>query len=132
MSETDDAVDLGPHGNRVVHYPDSKVIFLKGAAGDFAYVVKSGKVEIREAGRVLETLGPGGIFGEMAMIDDEDRSASAVAVGPTDLVVVDRDTFEALIREVPDFAITVMRLMARRLRTTTAALPVPEERLASF
>ena len=131
MSGPDTVVELGAHGDRLVHFPDGKVIFLKGAVGDFAYVVKSGKVEIREAGRVLETLGPGGIFGEMAMIGVEERSASAVAVGPTDLVVIDHDTFVALIREVPDFAITMMRLMARRLRATTAALPVPEDRLAN-
>jgi|RhiMetdeSRZDD1v2_1073273.scaffolds.fasta_scaffold1396850_2 CRP-like cAMP-binding protein len=130
MSKADDAVDLGDHGSRVIHFPDGKVIFLKGAVGDYAYVVKSGKVEIRDAGRVLEILGPGGIFGEMALIDDEERSASAVAVGPTDLVIVDHDTFGALVREVPDFAVTLMRLMAKRLRTTTAALPAAEERLA--
>jgi len=101
---------------------------VKGETGEVAYVVKSGRVEIREGGRVLEALGPGGLFGEMAMIDSSPRSASAVAVGPTDLVVIDRETFDALIREVPDFAISVMRLMAKRLRTTTAALPAPEER----
>jgi CRP-like cAMP-binding protein len=127
-SQTD--LDLSAHGDSVVHVPGGKVIFLKGAAGDHAYVVKSGKVEIREGGRVLETLGPGGIFGEMAMIDAGPRSASAVAVGPTDLVVIDHATFAALVREVPDFAITVMRLMARRLRATTAALPAAEDRLS--
>jgi CRP-like cAMP-binding protein len=119
--------DLGDHGDRLAHFPDSQVIFIKGAPGDFAYVVKSGRVEIREGGRVLETLGPGGLFGEMAMIDAAPRSASAVAVGPTDLVVIDHATFDALIREVPDFAISVMRLMARRLRATTANHPAPEE-----
>ena len=92
-------------------------------------MVKSGRVDIREGGRVLETLGPGGLFGEMAMIDAAPRSASAVAVGPTDLVVIDHDTFDALVREVPDFAISVMRLMARRLRATTAHHTALDERL---
>jgi CRP-like cAMP-binding protein len=122
--------DLGPHGETHIHFPDSAVVFLKGDRGDCAYVVKRGKIEIRDHGRVLETLGPGGIFGEMAVIDSEPRSASAVTVGPTDLVVVDRATFDALVREVPDFAVNVMRLVSRRLRAANAAHGPSEDRRA--
>ena len=92
-------------GNEVVTYPDGGVVFLRGAVGDCAYIVRQGVVEIREAGRVLERLIPGDVFGEMALIDNEPRSASAVAVGETALVVVDRTTFNRLVRNEPDFAL---------------------------
>ena len=108
-------------GGRRVSYAEGGVIFIKGDEGDHAYVVAGGNIEIREGGRVIETMGPGELFGEMAVIDSEPRSASAVAVGPTELLVVDRAEFERRLSEEPDFAIKVMRLMARRLRATMAA-----------
>jgi len=82
----------------VTSYPHGGVIFVKDDAPGHAYVVKSGRVEIREAGRVLERIEPGEIFGEVGMIDRGPRSASAVAVGSTDLYVVDRATFDRLVR----------------------------------
>ncbi|MEO8668833.1 MAG: cyclic nucleotide-binding domain-containing protein [Bauldia sp.] len=123
--------DLGAHGDSHIRFPGGKVVFLKGDPGDCAYVVKRGAIEIRDHGRVLETVGPGGIFGEMAVIDSEPRSASAVAAGPTDLVVIDRSTFEALVREVPDFAVTVIRLISRRLRASNAVHAASDDRLAA-
>lgn len=107
-------------GNEVVTYPDGGVVFLRGAVGDCAYIVRQGVVEIREAGRVLERLIPGDVFGEMALIDNETRSASAVAVGETALVIVDRTTFNRLVRNEPDFALAIMQAMARRLRAMNA------------
>lgn len=129
MADPHAPIDLGMHGDTIVRFTDGKVIFLKGASGDHAYVVKSGKVEIREGGRALECVGPGGLFGEMAMIDAGPRSASAVAVGETDLILLDRPTFDALVRDVPDFARNVMRLMAKRLRATTADHAPAEDRV---
>jgi len=111
-----------------VNFPDGGVVFIKGDHGDAAYMVRSGKVEIREGGRVVEAMARGEIFGEMALIDSEPRSASAVAVGPTELAVIDNDTFHKLVRGNPDFALAVMRLMSRRLRATLAAERAPQER----
>ena len=108
-------------GGKPLSYPDGGIIFIKGDRGECAYAVESGRVEIREAGRVLEALEPGELFGEMALIDHEPRSASAVAIGSVELVAVDLGTFNALVRANPDFATTVMRLMARRLRAMNAA-----------
>jgi CRP/FNR family cyclic AMP-dependent transcriptional regulator len=115
--------------DRTVRFPDGGVIFLKGDVGDCAFIVKSGRVVIREGGRALETMERGELFGEMTLIDSEPRSASAVAVGPTELVTIDRSTFDTLVRETPDFAMMVMRLMARRLRATVSALRPPDELL---
>jgi CRP/FNR family cyclic AMP-dependent transcriptional regulator len=123
-----DIATLGREGNPVVEFPNGGVIFIKGDRGACAYVVKTGRVEIREAGRVVETIEPGEMFGEMALVDAEPRSASAVAVSPVELVAIDHPTFDNLVHEVPDFAMTVMRLMARRLRAMNAraAPPLPE------
>jgi CRP-like cAMP-binding protein len=112
-------------GDRV-DFLDGGVIYIRGDAGDRAYIVESGLVDIRESGRVIETMEPGELFGEMALIDGEPRSASAVAVGGTRLIVVDRDTFYCLIRDNPEFAIDVMRLMSRRLRARFSEEKAPE------
>ena len=115
---------------KTVSFADRGVVFVKGDRGEFAYLVKSGSVEIRGSGRAMELVGSGGLFGEMALIDAGPRSASAVAMGATELIVIDRPTFERVTREVPDFALAVMRLMAKRLRNANArAVPGSAERL---
>lgn len=109
-----------------VDYSDGRVVFIRGDAGDKAYIVESGRIDIREGGRIIEAMRPGEIFGELALIDGEPRSASAVAVGPTRLIVLERDRFFALLRENEDFALGVMRLMARRLRARFVDEKPPE------
>ena len=98
-----------------------EVVFSAGDPGSELYVVKSGAVEIRAAdGRVLETVGPDGIFGEMALIDNEPRSASAVAVADGEIVPLAERQFLFLVGEAPYFALGLMGVMARRLRAATA------------
>ncbi len=108
---------------RTVAFTDGGVIFVKGDRGEYAYLVRSGEVEIRGAGHALEVVGPGGLFGEMALIDGAPRSASAVASKATELVAIDRPTFVRLVREVPDFAIKVMQILALRLRAADTRTP---------
>jgi CRP/FNR family cyclic AMP-dependent transcriptional regulator len=110
-------IDAIPAGeDKILRFLNGGVVFIKGGVGEHAYLVKSGKVEIREAGRAVETMEPGELFGQMALIDSELHGSSAVAVGPTELIRIDLDTFHMLVRDVPGFALTIMRLMARRLR----------------
>ncbi len=117
MSDLSFDVDLTVGAQpRTVSFAHGGVIFVKGDGGAFAYLVRSGEVEIRGSGHALEVVGPGGLFGEMALIDGGPRSASAVARKATELVVLDRPTFDRLTREVPDFALKVMQLLSRRLR----------------
>jgi CRP/FNR family cyclic AMP-dependent transcriptional regulator len=123
MEETTGEVIRLGLGGRTLSFAEGGVVFIKGDPGDNAYIVAGGLIEIREAGRVIERMGPGELFGEMAVIDSEPRSASAVAVGNTELIVIDRAEFERRLSEEPHFAIKVMRLMARRLRATMAAAP---------
>jgi CRP-like cAMP-binding protein len=115
---------VGPEP-RTISFTNGGVVFVKGDNGAFAYLVRSGRVEIRGSGQSIEIVGPGGLFGEMALIDGGPRSASAVALADTELVVVDKPTFERLLREVPDFAVGVMQLMSARLRAANSRVTPP-------
>jgi CRP/FNR family transcriptional regulator, cyclic AMP receptor protein len=91
-------------------------IFLEKDMGSAMYVVRSGAVDVITFGKVLERIGPGGVFGEMALIDDGPRAAAALACEPSELAVIDKATFLTLINEEPEFALRIMRLMAERVR----------------
>lgn len=82
------------------------------------FVVKEGEVDILLGNRVVETVGPDGIFGEMAMVDGQARTASAVARTDCKLVPIDQRRFQFLVRQTPFFAIEVMRVLVERLRRT--------------
>ena len=112
-------VDVIAAGERkVLSFSDGTVILQHNEPGYCAYIIKRGSVVIRKEGRTLETLEAGEIFGEMALIDYQPRAASAIASGYVELIPIDKAMFEVLVRDDPDFAMTVMRLMARRLRAT--------------
>jgi CRP-like cAMP-binding protein len=123
MTETKFDVDVIAAGeSTVLKFTGGGVIFAPGDAADCAYIVKAGKVEMREKGRSVELLESGEIFGELALIDAEPRSASAVAVGSVELIPISRNLFDALIRDDSDFALTIVRVMAKSLRATMKML----------
>ncbi len=84
--------------------------------GNTMFVLKSGEALIKVGDIVLELVGKGGIVGEMAMLDDQSRSASVVASSICEVVSIDRQRCVGLVRESPQFAIELMRLIVRRLR----------------
>jgi CRP-like cAMP-binding protein len=120
MEASHDFLHLFRHSADARTVPAGSVLFETGAAGDLLYVVLSGKVEIRIGGKVVETVGEGGIVGEMALIDQSPRSADAVAVTETAVVSIDERRFLFLVQQTPFFALNVMRVMAERLRRRTA------------
>lgn len=101
--------------------PAGQEIFRAGQPGDLMYVVLEGAVELSLQGRVIDTIGPGGIFGEIALLDDRPRSATAIAKEDCKLAAVDQKRFAFLVQHTPFFAIQVMRVMAERLRRETVA-----------
>ena len=103
-----------------VEYPAGATIFSQGEPADRMYVVSSGNVTLSIDGRVVETVGPGGLFGEMAVIERERRSGTAVAETDAAVVGIDKRRFWFLVQETPYFAEIVMRVMAGRLRRETA------------
>ncbi len=109
-------------GLPTTRYEAGAKIFVADDPGSTLLLVRSGRVKIISAGIVLETVGENGIFGELAVIDGSPRSANAVAAEPTEVAAVDKRAFLALIREHPDFALEVMRVLAHRLRRTTESI----------
>ena len=97
-------------------------IFREGEQGDEFFVVVRGKVEIRTGDRRLEVLGPKGIFGEMALIDDSPRSATVVAVTDVTVAPIQEQQFLFLVKHMPMFALKVMRVLAIRLRRQNKAV----------
>ncbi|MGE0821547.1 MAG: cyclic nucleotide-binding domain-containing protein [Candidatus Binatia bacterium] len=100
-------------------FPAGALIIKEGEPGHVMYIVKEGIVEIRAGGRLLESVEPGGIVGEIALIDAKERSASVVARTDCQLLPVDEEQFVLLVEQVPYFALQVIRVLAARLRRAT-------------
>jgi CRP/FNR family transcriptional regulator, cyclic AMP receptor protein len=98
-------------------FASGETIFVEGDEGRHMYVVLEGSVRLSVTGRTLEKVAKGGVFGEMALIDAAPRSATATALTACSLVPLTAQRFKALVKESPDFAIEIMRVMAARLRS---------------
>ncbi len=102
-----------------LNVPAGETIFREGDSGEEMYGIIDGKVELRTTNRVIAILGADDIFGEMAIVDESPRMASAVALTDTELAVIDRHRFLFLVHETPLFALSVMSSMADRFRAQT-------------
>jgi CRP-like cAMP-binding protein len=100
-------------------YAAGEAIFREGDPGECMYCVKTGVVEVVAGGRVLETLEAGHVFGEMALVDNQPRSATARAKTDCQVVPIDEKTFFFLVQQTPNFALQLMRVLSERLRQTT-------------
>jgi CRP/FNR family cyclic AMP-dependent transcriptional regulator len=110
-------------------YPAGKLIFEAGDLGAALYVVQSGKVRIyrtyfdgRE--RMFAYLGPGEVFGEMSLLDDQPRSASAEVVEDAVLLVLYQDGYWSLVRRYPEILHNLAVILAKRLREADLELEV--------
>jgi CRP-like cAMP-binding protein len=92
------------------------VLFRAGEPGTEMFGVISGQIELRSGDRVLQTLGSGDTFGELAIIDAGPRTLTAVAVQPTEVAAIGQRDFLYLVHETPTFALDVMRSMAHLIR----------------
>jgi CRP/FNR family transcriptional regulator, cyclic AMP receptor protein len=109
-------VTMFRNAREVERYSAGQVIFSAGQRGDTMYVVVEGRVDIIQGDRLVATLGPDELFGEMALIDKGPRSATAVARTPTIVAPVTERHFLFLAQHNPYFALDVMRILAGRLR----------------
>lgn len=92
-------------------------LFREGDSADAFYIVASGALRVISGSAVYETVRAGGIVGEMAIVDrDVPRSASVIAGSYSELIRIDASQFRELVRNDPEFALMVMRVMSRRLR----------------
>ena len=110
---------LFEHSKHAKDYAAGTTIFAQGEPRDVMYVVLAGEVDLRRGGRTFETASTGTLVGEMAMIDKEPRSATAIAKTDCTLMPIDDRRFEFMVSETPSFALHVMRILVDRLRRTT-------------
>jgi CRP-like cAMP-binding protein len=115
LREADDLVPL--------RFLPRKPIMTAGETGLYMYVVLEGRVAVSVQDKVVERVGPGGVLGEMALIDHSPRAASAVAETDCSLLPISRDDFLALIKNKPSFGVSLLKTLADRLRFMTSHLP---------
>jgi CRP-like cAMP-binding protein len=115
--------EIAPFGDlmRERSYPKGSVILFEDDPGDALYVVANGQVKvvlIGEDGRevILSVLGEGTFFGEMALLDDEPRSAHVIAMEDSVVLALRREDFRARLRASPEVGIALLKELSRRLR----------------
>ena len=107
-------------------YAAGQVMFNAGDMGDAAYIVIDGSIEISVPTPggpiVVNKLGRNDIIGEIAIFGDVPRTATATALTPVETLKISKELFEKVIRENPDAALELIRVLAGRLANTTAQL----------
>jgi CRP-like cAMP-binding protein len=103
------------------------VIFKEGDDGSEMFIIIQGLVEIRKStgtasSKILTTLKKGDMFGEMAIIEKQPRSATAVAVQPTRALVLNEKLYDSMIGSNPDFARRMHRVLSERIRRADAII----------
>jgi NADH:ubiquinone reductase (H+-translocating) len=106
------------------HYEDDEVVFRQGDKGDRLYIVVNGKIQIvnerpGQPTAIIAELGPGQCFGEMALISDQPRNATARTSGAVDVLTVDRDAFHALFAHLPPLRDLFQQLIAQRMKSSS-------------
>ena len=119
-----DGADIVELKRFLTAYGPSEFIFREGEVGESMYAVQEGVVDIFKESAdgpvALRTLGQGEFFGEMALVDQSPRSASAVA-GPegAKVIAIDSAHFVYLVSQQPAFALVILSVMASRLRSNS-------------
>lgn len=112
----DDFLSLFGNDAETVDLDAGQVLFHQGEPAKAFYVVRSGELQILNGNHVFETVGKGGIVGEMALVDGGARSAKVRAVIPSQVIPVDEKRFLYMVGHTPHFALRVMKVMSGRLR----------------
>lgn len=117
---------LAEHADKFIKVTAGGKVFQVGQPGGCMYAVKSGTLHVRIGKAVVETLNAGDIFGEMALLNENDvRTATVEAVADAELAVIDEKRFEFMVKHVPSFSIEVMRILAARLMEMNKRVRAP-------
>ena len=108
-------------------YPAKSVVFKEGDKGDALYIVRSGKINILKRNSsgidsVLVTLGKGALIGDMAIIDEQPRSATIATVQETNFLIITKEDFRDLLSKIPEISFQILKLTTERLRVTNTHL----------
>jgi len=111
-----------PSGAYLMDVKEGQYVFREGDLGTEMYIIHEGKVEILSGSgsneQLLSVLEKGDFFGEMSILEDLPRAASARAVTPVKLLQINGSTFDQMLRGNPEIAVRMMRKLARRIRET--------------
>ncbi|HVD78469.1 MAG TPA: Crp/Fnr family transcriptional regulator, partial [Vicinamibacteria bacterium] len=102
-------------------YPKDTVVFFENEEGDFFFTILEGRIKVTilgDDGRevILSVLGPGDFFGEMALLDNEPRSATAIAVEESELLSLHRSDFQTVLNDNKSITSALIRVLSARLR----------------
>jgi CRP/FNR family cyclic AMP-dependent transcriptional regulator len=102
-------------------YPKDTVVFFENEEGDFFFTILEGRIKVTilgDDGRevILSVLGPGDFFGEMALLDNEPRSATAIAVEESELLSLHRNDFQTVLNDNRSITSALIRVLSARLR----------------
>jgi CRP-like cAMP-binding protein len=114
------AENLGEQAKQ--RYEKGKIIMIAGQTGALMYVVLEGRVSISIRGAVVQYVGQGGVFGEMALIDQSPRAANAAAETDCVLLGIAKPVFLNLVKSDPTFGASLLTAVAERVRNTAAGL----------
>jgi CRP/FNR family transcriptional regulator, cyclic AMP receptor protein len=114
------SLQLFRNAPEVIAVAAGEYIFRTGEAAKVMYLIIEGEVDLLLGETVVETAGEGSFIGEMALIDDGPRSASARARSDSRVFPIDETRFSLLVKETPFFALQLMKILARRLRSMDA------------
>lgn len=108
-------------------YGRGDTVFYQGDPGLSLCIVETGRVKLSltsAEGReiIIDLVGSGGVFGELALLDDEPRSADCVAIEPSELLLLDRPEFVDCLLKRPQLAIDLLAILSRRVRRDTMLL----------
>ena len=112
-----DLLEVFSNSDDMVEFPAGATIIRAGEKGSNMYVVMKGDVIISNKSKVLARAFPGDIVGEMALISSDIRSATVTARCDCKLAVIDKSSFNAMLKHVPDFTMHVMNVLASRLQS---------------
>jgi len=102
-----------------MRFAAGKPIIKAGETGVLMYLVREGRVAITADSRMLEHVGVGGVFGEMALVDQATRAANAVAETDCALMTINRRQFLKLVQNNPEFGLSLLKVLGQRLQATT-------------
>lgn len=102
-----------------ITFAAGQYIVRQGQVGTGFYLITAGRAKVERGGQVLNTLGPGDFFGELSVLDQLPRMAHVVADEPTTCLALASWDFTRLLEDNPKIALTLLREVARRLRSAT-------------
>jgi len=111
-----DVLEMFRYSKKFKTYSPGEIIFEKGSRGETMYIILEGEIEIYIDGNLVGKLGEGQILGEMALVEERPRNATAVSKADSKVVPIDKEAFLYIVKEEPYFAFYVMKDLSHKIR----------------